>query len=813
MRLQTLSLLTLAAFATQSISTTALASSGDRRDAPIIANSAQVNRFNDLENHWAQSFILALVEREIMSGFPDGRFQPNAAVTRAEFAAVLQRAFANGASNYSIEFADVPPNHWGREAIQFAYESGFLGKYDRDFRPDQKISRIQVLVSLVNGLNLPVRSSDRTILNNAFQDASQIPDYARESAIAALDNELITTNPNIPNLSPNQIASRADIAALVYRALVITGRLDNRPVADRTLPRLTETAASPPPAPPQTAPPPPPASTPSNFAPVQNVFETYTLGSGDRIRLDVLTAPEYNGETLVLADGTVNLPLIGKVQIEGMTIDEATDAIAAKYGYYIRQPVMTVTLAKPRPLRVAIAGEVSRPGSYSISLEDSPQYPTVTQAIEMAGGITQTANLRQVQIRRSEDRGRSQIVTVNLWDLLQGGNLSQDLALRDGDSIFIPTAEYADPGEASQLATASFAADTPQSLKIAVVGEVTRPGTHIVQGEGSNSDGTTAFPTITQALKTAGGITQSADLGNVQIRRPTKSGGEQVIAVNLWLLLRAGNLRQDVILQQGDTIVVPTARYTSPEDAALIADASFAADPAKPINIAIVGEVARPGTHTIVGKNPGSGGGSNLPTITQAIEEAGGITLSANVRAIEVLRRTREGSQQRIPVDLWQLLQAGDVSQDVALQPGDTIVIPKATALTAAEATELASASFSPDRINVNVVGEVAQPGLVEIPPNTPLNQALLAAGGFSNRASTGEVELIRLNANGTVSRRNVEVDLNASPNDDTNPILRNNDAIVVDRSGLAKVTDTVGEVARPIGSFFSIFNFLRILQ
>jgi polysaccharide export outer membrane protein len=74
-------------------------------------------------------------------------------------------------------------------------------------------------------------------------------------------------------------------------------------------------------------------------------------------------------------------------------------------------------------------------------------------------------------------------------------------------------------------------------------------------------------------------------------------------------------------------------------------------------------------------------------------------------------------------------------------------------------------------------------------------------------------VELIRLNANGTVSRRNVEVDLNASPNDDTNPILRNNDAIVVDRSGLAKVTDTVGEVARPIGSFFSIFNFLRILQ
>jgi polysaccharide export outer membrane protein len=166
-----------------------------------------------------------------------------------------------------------------------------------------------------------------------------------------------------------------------------------------------------------------------------------------------------------------------------------------------------------------------------------------------------------------------------------------------------------------------------------------------------------------------------------------------------------------------------------------------------------------------------------------------------------------------IAVDLWQLLQGGDLAQDAILQEGDTIAIPTATNIDPAEAPQIAAASFSPNLIRVNVVGEVARPGSVEVPPNTPLNQALLAAGGFNNRARRSRVDLIRLNPNGTVSKRTIDINLAQGINDQSNPILRNNDVVVINRSGLASVSDTLGTILSPVGSIFTFFNFFRIFQ
>ncbi|WP_233258778.1 SLBB domain-containing protein [[Phormidium] sp. ETS-05] len=695
---------------------------------------------------------------------------------------------------------------------------------------------------------------------------------------------------------------------------------------------------SPPPAsvatPPRPTIPEPRVAFTGNFTRVEDVFDGYTLGAGDRVRLDYLSAPEYNNETLVLGDGTLNLPLIGKIAVRGMTPEQAASAITAKYGYYIREPLVTLTLVQPRPVRVAISGEINRPGSYSVSLRDSGQFPSVSQIIEQAGGITQTANLREVLVRRPRESGAPQIISLNLMSMVSGAAVDEDLPLRDGDSIFIPTSTYTNPEEATQIATsslagatpqsltiavigevvrpgthtvttenggpnpgakafptitkalqiaggitqsadlrrveirrptrtgsitvipidlaqllaagdlrqdailqqgdtiviptnpnpsqadtaliatASFAAATPQSLKIAVVGEVARPGTHTVTPEGTGADGVISFPTVTQALKVAGGITQAADLRGVFIRRPNRSGGEQLIAVDLWQLLQGGDLRQDAILQQGDTIVIPTNPNPNPAASALIASASFAADAATPLNIAVVGEVIRPGTYTVTGQ-AGAGsedGAGGFPTVTKALQVAGGITPSADIRSVQVRRFTKNGSEQIIAVNLWELLQSGDLRQDIILQQGDTIMIPTAQTLTAAEATELAAVTFSPNQIRVNVVGEVFKPGEVQVPPNSPLNQALLAAGGFTNRSSKGEVELIRLNPNGTVSRRKIEVDFSGGINEATNPILLNNDAIVVDRSGFTKFTDGVGKVAQPVGGLLGIFNIFRIL-
>ena len=91
---------------------------------------------------------------------------------------------------------------------------------------------------------------------------------------------------------------------------------------------------------------------------------------------------------------------------------------------------------------------------------------------------------------------------------------------------------------------------------------------------------------------------------------------------------------------------------------------------------------------------------------------------------------------------MWKLLTSGDIDQDVIVQDGDTIVFPTVTELNPAEATFLADTTLSPSQIQVNVVGEVKRPGQVEIRPNSSLNQALLAAGGFNDaRASSGRID------------------------------------------------------------------------
>ncbi|MGF1496396.1 MAG: polysaccharide biosynthesis/export family protein [Elainellaceae cyanobacterium] len=249
----------------------------------------------------------------------------------------------------------------------------------------------------------------------------------------------------------------------------------------------------------------------------------------------------------------------------------------------------------------------------------------------------------------------------------------------------------------------------------------------------------------------------------------------------------------------------------------------------RPLQIAIAGEVRRPGSYRIGDDDELDTSASGLPTLTQVIELAGGITQSANIREIQVQRRlppapaaqtpnplltsaagAAQPQRETIAVDLWELLREGDLDEDLLLQDGDRIIIPTATALNPNEVTELASASFSPDQITVNVVGEVDAPGAIQVPPNTPLNQAILAAGGFNNRAKVRSVDLIRLNPNGSVSRRTIEIDFEEGANEEMNPPLRPNDTVVVRRSGLARLGDTVGSVVSPVSGIFSILRLFR---
>jgi hypothetical protein len=197
-----------------------------RSNSPI----AQAVTFPDIRGHWAQPFIEALASRGIIEGFPDGTFRPNQPVTRVQFAALIRQAFPIEPIRPGIDFVDVSRDYWGYEAIQAAYQRGFLEGYpNRVFLPDQNIPRVQALVSLASGLNLTPDAPIAEVLDNFYQDAEAIPAYAREAVAAATESEVVVNFPNVAFLNPNETATRADVAAFIYQALVEAGALPPLP--------------------------------------------------------------------------------------------------------------------------------------------------------------------------------------------------------------------------------------------------------------------------------------------------------------------------------------------------------------------------------------------------------------------------------------------------------------------------------------------------------------------------------------------------------------------------------------------------------
>jgi polysaccharide biosynthesis/export protein len=551
--------------------------------------------------------------------------------------------------------------------------------------------------------------------------------------------------------------------------------------------------------------------------PAGNFADSYTLGAGDRLRVDIFNVPEYSGEFYVLGDGSINLPVVGAIPVQGLTVQKASGLLTNYFSRYVKRPIVTISVLAPRPVQFAIAGEVTRSGSYTIPFTaDNRKFPTISQAIQLAGGTTQTANLRQVQVRRA---ATGRIISVNIFDVLQRGNTSQDITLRDGDTIYIARSEGVNTADRLRLAGSNLA-NQDATVKVAILGEVGKPGTYTLRGEsgGATAAGTggrVTPPTLTEAIKIAGGSTASADLSRIKVRRNTRTGNGQTVPINLLNLLKAGDFGQDIILQDGDTILLPTATEINSANSTLVAASNLGPQAINPPRVVVVGEVNRPGTYTVTGSanttnnNTQLTGTVSLPTVTNAIQSASGIKPTADIRQIQLIRTTRSG-EQKISLNLFKLIQQGDTSQDIILQEGDRIFIPLAQNPNAQDVELVASSTFSPATIKVNVIGEAGiSGGSRDVPSNTTLNQAILLAGGFNNiRANKNEVDLIRLNPNGTVTKRLIKLNFARGIDAENNPRLQNNDTIVIGRNNLTRIGDGFSTILTPFNGLLNILRF-----
>ncbi|NJP10576.1 MAG: DUF1565 domain-containing protein [Leptolyngbyaceae cyanobacterium RU_5_1] len=196
--------------------------------APAIASPYIVNAdpsapvFSDIQGHWAADFITGLSRQELIGGFEDGTFKPNDPINRVQYAALIVKAFNPPAKRAAVNFSDVPANFWAKSFIDRAYQAGFISGFpDGTFRPNQNILRLQVLTSLVSGLEL---SGGNPSVLSAFDDRATIPDYAQNQIATATQQKLVVNYPNLRQLTPNRDATRGETAAIVYQSLVRAGR-------------------------------------------------------------------------------------------------------------------------------------------------------------------------------------------------------------------------------------------------------------------------------------------------------------------------------------------------------------------------------------------------------------------------------------------------------------------------------------------------------------------------------------------------------------------------------------------------------------
>ena len=229
----------------------------------------------------------------------------------------------------------------------------------------------------------------------------------------------------------------------------------------------------------------------------------------------------------------------------------------------------------------------------------------------------------------------------------------------------------------------------------------------------------------------------------------------------------------------------------------------------RPLKISIIGEVLRPGIYKINSLS------NDLPTVITAIEEAGGISKFADLTKIKI-KRLLPGeliSYKKTNLNFKNLLFKGDQSQNPYLFDGDIIEIKKVNNLDK-DLLSLRSTSLSPRVITVNFLGEVGNPGTFKLDANTTLIDGILAAGGPKNwRSNYGNVEILRINRNGSAFRKKYRIDLSQNYSEKNNPVLNNGDSVWIRRSNFAKTTDTLTAVSSPFRDLVNIWTLFKLID
>lgn len=274
---------------------------------------------------------------------------------------------------------------------------------------------------------------------------------------------------------------------------------------------------------------------PVSFAPVSDIPipSEYLVGPGDTIKVQLYGKENKEYDLIIGRDGNIQFPELGPISVLGLKFEDMRKAVSARIKQQMIGVESNITMGELRSIRIFIAGDAYKPGSYTVS-----SLSTITQALFVAGGIAEIGSLRNIQLRRKGEL----IGTLDLYDLLMRGDASNDMRLHSGDVVFIPSV----------------------GGLVSVDGEVRRPAIYELKGKES----------MEEVISMAGGLKGDAYPRSSSIERYNEQGLKSI--KNVDLTTDKGRAEK---AKAGDIIKVKTATSQF-EDA-----------------ITVIGAVVRPGKY------------------------------------------------------------------------------------------------------------------------------------------------------------------------------------------------------------------------
>lgn len=498
------------------------------------------------------------------------------------------------------------------------------------------------------------------------------------------------------------------------------------------------------------------------FEPSMNLATplNYRLGPGDEVIIDIWGTNQATIRDNISPDGYISISDIGLVYLNGMTVDEANQYLRKELskiyaGIDSENPSsqIKVTLGNSRTIQVNVMGEVYQPGTYALS-----SFATVFHALYRAGGVSDIGSLRSIQVVRNGKK----IATVDIYDFIMKGKISDDIRLQEGDVIIVPPYEalvkvkgnvkrpmkyemknnesvatllkYAG-GFSSDAYTRSLRLvrqngkeyqiytidDIDYSVfqlkdgdmlsaeailerfenKLEIKGAVYRPG--IYQFGGS-------LNTVRQLVEKADGLMGDAFTARAVLHRERENLTREVVPVDIKGILDGS--KPDIPLQRNDVLYIPSIHDL--EDLG---------------SVSVFGEVARPGSFNY----------ADNTTLEDIIIQAGGLKESASTVRVDISRRIRNDKSTRVTPTIGQMysfsLKDGfviDGEPGFVLQPYDQVYVRR-------------SPGYQEQR-NVTVDGEILYEGMYALTNKSErLSDLVKKAGGVTPFAYVKGAKLMRM--------------------------------------------------------------------